>query len=175
MTKMENNNGNDITLEKVLIIALLLSALMAIFLSYFFEQQDDIENTALKSVAANFSSQITVIRSQWLMDKKPRHVDIEIKDSSKTLYKQITVNRYGWVDVNDKANVCENIWLLIMDRPLAFFNMPIGAVLLKNGHCEENKEQRFGHLCRYTVKNGDYFEYDSADGNVSQIKNDTKF
>lgn len=171
---MINNNGNQITLEKVLIIALLLSALMAIFLSYFFEQQDDIENTALKSVAANFSSQLTVIRSQWLMDKKPRHVDIEIKDNSKILYKQITVNRNGWVDVKAKPNICENIWLLIMDRPLAFFNMPIGAVLLTKGHREDNKNQEYGHICRYTVKNNDYFEYNSTNGNVSQVKNDTK-
>ena len=55
---------------------------------------------------------------------------------------------------------------MIMDKPLDFFKMPIGAVLLN-----KNRENS-SHICRYVVKNGDYFEYNSANGKVSEVLND---
>ena len=166
---MTTANYGDLTLNKVLVVILLLATLMTVFISYYLEQEKEIETTALKAVAANFISQVTVVRSQWLMDKKPKQVNIEIRDKNTVMKKVMTVNQQGWIDSNHATNACEAIWLMVMDRPLAFFNMPIGAINIKNQR--NNVAHDNGRKCRYTVKNGDYFEYNSANGQVSKVHN----
>ena len=162
---MTTGNYRDLTLTKVLIVMIILAALMAVFLSYYFKQEQEIKTTALQAVAASFMSQVMVVRSQWLMEKKPQQVIIELKENNKAIKKMITVNKQGWIDTLTKNNACEKIWLMVMDRPLAFFNMPIGAVNIKNSQNTETQQ------CRYSVQNGDYFEYNSANGQVSKVYN----
>ena len=167
----KNNSSVELTLSKIVIVVLLLTALMSVFLYYFFSQEKEIESTALRSIAASFVTQTSVVRSQWLMDKKPNKVVLNLNDGQKLANRiSISVNSKGWIDVdnsnNSSINVCEQIWLMIMDKPLDFFKMPIGAVLLN-----KNRENS-SHICRYVVKNGDYFEYNSANGKVSEVLND---
>lgn len=166
---MTTGSYGDLTLNKVVIVMMLLVILMTVFLSYYFKQEKEIETAALKAVAANFISQVTVVRSQWLMDKKPKQVNIEIKEKNTVIKKVMTVNQQGWIDSNHATNACEEIWLMVMDRPLAFFNMPIGAVNIID--LRENTNKFAGRQCRYTVKNGDYFEYNSVNGQVSKVYN----
>ncbi|MGJ8691089.1 MAG: hypothetical protein ACSHW0_01260 [Thalassotalea sp.] len=158
----------EITLSKIVVVVLLLTILMVFFISYFFKQEQQIEKTGLRSIVSAFTTNVLVVRSQWLMSKKPNIVVLksQLDFDKKVTIKRVTVNKQGWIDVeaNSRVNICEDIWLLIMDRPLAFFNMPIGAVLLN-----QNNKINKGHYCRYTVKNGDYFEYNSANGNISKI------
>ena len=169
MAIKKGSNTAELTLSKVLIVALVLTVLMAIFILYFFKQEQQIEQAGLRTVVSNFTSKLLVVRSQWLMTGKPPVVVVKSKDSKGLSESRLTVNKQGWIDVRkpNHVNVCEQIWKMVMDNPLAFFNMPIGTVLLN-----KNNKVTIGHGCRYTVKNGDYFEYHSANGHVSKVKRD---
>lgn len=159
-------------LSKNLIAVLLVFIFMTFFLSYYFKQEKEIENTSLRNVANLFSSQLLLIRSLWFMENKPSLMSAKlIDDVSATIaiepndqqVKMLTINQFGWVDSESKTDVCQQIWAMVMGSQLEFFKMPIGVVLINN-NAKEN-----GHLCRYSVKNGSYFSYNTKNGQVSVV------
>lgn len=172
-----------ISVNKTLITVVMVFVLMAVFLSYYFKQEREIENTSLKNISNTFSSQLLLIRSQWFMENKPKTLRLKLmgelsgKLNDKTTndaidnelllkesVKKISLNKNGWVDdISNSPNVCQKIWFMVMGTRLEFFKMPIGAVLINNNN------KKFGHLCRYNVINGSYFSYHSQSGVIKVV------
>lgn len=157
-----------VTLNKLLVVILLLFAFMTAFLQVFFSHEESIEQAGLQTIVANFTGKVFLVKSQWLMTSKPNVVVVQVEEKGKKIKQKITVNQFGWIDTNNRLNICEDIWLTVMERPLAFFNMPIGAVLI-NKQYTGKKIEHSGYHCRYTVKTGEYFEYHSGTGAISKI------
>lgn len=157
-----------VTLSKLLVVILLLCTFMTVFLQVFFSHEESIEQAGLQTIVANFTGKVFLVKSQWLMTSKPNVVVVQVEEKGKKIKQEITVNIWGWIDSDSRKNVCEDIWLTVMERPLAFFNMPIGAALI-NKRDEEKSTNTVGSHCRYTVKTGEYFEYHSGTGAISKI------
>lgn len=160
--------------NKTLVAILMVFILMAMFLSYYFKQEKEIENTSLKNVANLFSSQLLLMRSQWFMDNKPNVLILKLTekkqitetgnevDSSGMNVKKVSVNKFGWVDdIENSPDACQRIWAMVMGNSLEFFKTPIGAVLVNNNNV--------GHKCHYNVENGSYFSYNSNNGEINVV------
>jgi hypothetical protein len=146
---------------------------MKIFISYFFMQEQQITQTGFKTLAQSFKNTVVVVHAQWLMDKKPNIVrlsSLNTKDNS-----AITVNAKGWIDsmqsvnsttlrLNNSTNTCEAIWQLAISRPMSLMKFSIAAIEIHH----ENLSNF--HQCRYILSTGEYFEYHSATGLVTQVK-----
>lgn len=168
--------------NKTLVAILMVFILMAMFLSYYFKQEREIENTSLNNVANMFSSQLLIMRSQWFMDNKPNVLLLKLTNRKEMIetaneidsdnnserklaqinIKKVLINKYGWVDDTENSpNPCQRIWAMVMGNNLEFFNMPIGAVLINNNNV--------GHKCHYNVENGSYFSYNSINGEINVV------
>jgi hypothetical protein len=172
------------SLTQNLIIVLIMLILMVTFIRYFFKQEQQFSDVAFNALQNAFRAQIILVHSQWLMDKQPRVVKLSVNDrTDKNKIKKILVNNQGWVDIvsNGQINVCEKIWQLVMDRPLALMKMSVGAVLVNKVTTAQVKSdknidvslgnkvrQKTGHKCRYSIDESHYFEYNSATGKVFQ-------
>jgi competence protein ComGC len=157
----------DLRIEKrgkaiveLIIVIVFLFLLMITFISHFMTQKEHISEAGFNRIANVFFSQVNVIRSQWLMDRKPKKVRLSVMGKEQKLL--MSVNQWGWLDVEDKILVCDKIWQLAVDMPMEFMKSPVSAVQLKT-----DVEQQ-GHVCRYGINSGQYFEYRSATGQVTQ-------
>ncbi len=155
--------------NRFIVVILIISILMAVFLNFIFSYEKSIEQTGFKAISAYFTDKILVVKSQWLMLGKPESVKLKVTEKNQPSEISIYVNQLGWVDSSQSKNVCEDIWLSVMEKPLTFFNEPIKATLIKNQLIKNNNEHasRFwGHYCRYSTQDGRYFDYDSHIGSV---------
>ena len=159
----------ELTMNKVLIVVVLLGILMSVFIHYYLKQREYLESNAIKSMAASFSAQVVAARAQWFIEQQPSTLIMKGYDEDENNFtKRVTLNKAGWIDVNDKLiqqsqGICQQVWLMVMNRPLVFFKGSITSVLVNKSKNE------FGHVCRYIVNSGEYFEYNSENGKVSDI------
>jgi len=150
------------SLGEQVIIVVLLAAMMALFLYYFFKQSDELSQAGFGNLAHNFSAKITAIRAQWYMDKQPQLVFVR-ENTSQNASNQgygVPVNTKGWVDVGDAKAGCEKIWQFVMGTELVFMKQPIAVISVEDA--EHNKARR----CRYSLPDGEFFEYHPNTGKV---------
>ena len=164
---MSNNQRvekREKTMTEIVVVVVLLSLLMASFIATFMEQEEEISKTGFEALANNFFSQITIVHGQWFMDKKPTRVMLATRASGtkNNLTKEaIPVNKQGWIDVEDSALACHQIWQHALNTPMVFMKSPVSAVEIK-----KNIGQQKGRVCRYSLNARIYFEYYSFTGRI---------
>ncbi len=168
MRTAKGSEKREKSTTEFIVVVILLGFLMKIFISYFFAQEQSITQAGFKTLAQNFKNTVVVVHAQWLMEHQP-HV-ISLSSVNNDTRQAVTVNKKGWLDttyatkVSDSSNDCENIWQLAMNRPLALMKFSIAAIEIH----QENLSNY--HQCRYLIPSGEYFEYSSATGKVTQVK-----
>ena len=144
-----------------IIIIIILAVIMKLFIEMFFSQQEKITDTAFVSLAQSFTSKVNVVHSQWLMDEQPLTVALySLNDKEK---QHVNVNQFGWIDSKYKGWPCQDIWQQTLLMPLKVVKSPVTAVEIKN------KMIKNGRLCRYSLANGQSFDYRSDTGKVKQV------
>lgn len=161
MTSQQVADKSEKSLAERLIVLTLFSLLMAIFISYFFKQQEQLKRTGFKSISHAFSASVNGIRAQWFMNDKPTQVIIksttaENDDTTMT----IPVNTSGWVAVKSTTLPCQSIWQYVMESPLIYMNEPINSIAIKINTIEEN------NYCQYSLATGESFTYQTSNGKV---------
>ncbi|WP_057832749.1 hypothetical protein [Colwellia sp. TT2012] len=154
----EKKQGSTI---EFIIVVVIIAVLMKLLLDVFFSQQEKITNIAFVGLAQNFTSKINVIHGQWLMDKQPDIVVINRLNSTEKQYVQ--VNQSGWVDSDHSSLACHKIWQQTLAMPLQVVKSPVVAIEI------HNKTIKNGRLCRYSIANGQSFDYRSDTGKVKQV------
>ncbi len=163
------------SLLEQLVIVLVFLFLMGVFIQYFFKNEQELNKTGFENIAANFITQLSLIRGQWFMDSQPQTVfiietDAQGKSASK---RKVTVNENGWVDSEKTELACQDIWQMVMTTPLIFMREPVSAIELKRNNGEQlldKKNQFKNKVCRYSIASGEYFEYESATGKITKTK-----
>ncbi|TYK67145.1 hypothetical protein [Colwellia echini] len=141
-----------------IIVGVIVLVLMKLLVDIFFSQQDQITDTAFTGVAQNFTSKINVVHGQWFMDKQPNVVVLNSFNGNEKQY--IEVNSAGWVDSKDNNLACHHIWLQTLAMPLKVVKSTVIAIEI------QNKVIKNGRLCRYSLANGQSFDYRSDTGKV---------
>ena len=144
-----------------LIVVVIIAVMMKLLLDLFFSQQEQITNTAFVGLAQSFTSKINVIHGQWLMDKQPSTVVLSRMNSKEKQYVQ--VNKSGWVDSNHLSLACHKIWQQTLTMPLQVVKSAVVAIEI------QNNSLKTGRLCRYSIANGQSFDYRSDTGKVRQV------
>lgn len=165
MYKSNASDRKERTLAEIVIIVLLSAILMMSFIYYFFKQEDQLTQVALKRISQSFSTKVTAVHAQWFMDKQPNIVIVKFSDNydqiSENKSQAITVNKNGWIDSSDKELACAKIWELVIMEPMKLLNIPISAVEIKKHNMD------VGRICQYELPKGEYFQYNSQNGKVS--------
>jgi len=146
------------SLAELVVIVILITLLMANFIAVFMDQSEQIKRTGFKRLANNFSSKVTIVHGQWLMDLKPKQVVLSSLNTHELEY--ISVNNKGWIDTREKNNsACQQIWQLVFNAPMQYMQSPISAV-------EVNNRKLSGRACRYNLTAEVYFEYHRDSGKI---------
>lgn len=163
MTARSSFAKREKSLAEQVITVLMVAALMASFVFYFFKEEAEITQVGFSSLASKFASQVTAIKAQWYMDGQPKMVYVKTADSNDEPL-LVKVNRSGWLHAQDSDNTCRVIWQWAMQTPLSFMKQPISVYSIT-----DNSNQSVNH-CRYSLPSGEFFEYWPKTGKVSQVK-----
>jgi competence protein ComGC len=144
-----------------LAVIVIVAVLMKLLLELFFSQQEKITNTAFTGLAQIFTSKINVVHGQWLMDEQPDVVVLSWLNSREKEY--INVNQKGWIDNMDGSLACHHIWQQTLAMPLQVVKSAVIAIEI------QDTTSKHGRLCRYSIANGQSFEYRSDTGKVKQV------
>ncbi len=146
--------------SEFIIVIVIIAVMMALLIELFFSQQEKITDTAFVNLAQSFTSKVNVVHSQWLMDEQPNSVILQHLD---TQQQSVDVNQFGWIDSKNTALACQHIWQQTLLVPLKVVRSPVIAVEIKNNTIKN------GRLCRYSLANGQSFDYRSDTGKVIQL------
>jgi len=160
MFKPSASDKKERSLVEIVIIIVLLAILMMSFIYYFFKQEDQLTKVAFNQMQQNFSTKITTVHAQWFMDKQPTTVLVALPKENQ----KVQVNKKGWIDSISDKSACYNIWQQVMMEPLVVMNQPIAIVEVKNVNMS------IGRICQYELPKGEFFEYNSHNGQVSRIQ-----
>ena len=149
------------SLYEFIIVVVIIAIIMKLLIDVFFSQQEKVTNTAFINLSQNFTSKINVVHGQWLMDKQPDVVVLNRLNSNEKEF--INVNRKGWVDNEHTSLACHKIWQQILAMPLQVVRTKVIAIEILNNANE------IGRLCRYSLANGQYFDYRSDTGKVRLV------
>lgn len=163
MTTQGVSDKKERSLAELIIVIVLITVLMKVFISAFFSQEKQIKDVGFYAISSNFSAQLTAIHAQWIIDGHPQRVQLSLLNDKEA--QAISVNKFGWVDVEKNTLACEQIWQQVMTMPLLFMKTAISAIEIKKGNSKQ------GRICRFSIASGQYFEYSSVNGNVLNGKN----
>ena len=167
MTKsLSNTEKKQRSLAEFIVVVVIIAVLMKLLLDLFFSQQAKITNTAFVGLAQSFTSKVNVVHGQWLMDKQPDVVVLSQLNSKEKQY--VDVNVAGWIDNNHTSLACHRIWQQTLAMPLKVVKSTVVAIEI------QNKAIKNGRLCRYSIANGQSFNYRSDTGKVKQVNQFTK-
>lgn len=149
---------------KILLIVVIILVLMATFLTYFKKNEKDLYRTAMAAAAADITSKVLLIHSQWFMTGKPESVEIKHRlpgtDESFEI-NAFKVNEFGWPDLILDHDACQRIWVKITGAEMKILNKPLFAVELNN------KAKQQTRICRYQLNERMYIEYNSSNGKIT--------
>lgn len=158
---LKTKNIKQASLPEFIMVVVIIAILMKLVIDASFTQQDRVTNAAFVGLAQTFTSKINVVHGQWLMDRQPNVVVLNSVNSNEEQH--ISVNAAGWVDNNDLATPCHIIWQQTLAMPLKAVKSPVTAIEIKI------KSMKSGRLCRYSIANGQSFDYRSDTGKVNQV------
>jgi competence protein ComGC len=156
MSRQLVSDKNEKSLGEMVIIILMVAVLMMSFIHYFFKQEDQITRAGFNALTQNFSTKITAVRAQWFMDKQPSRVQLISSGELQSIY----VNKYGWIDSEQKKSACHNIWAIVMGESLHLMNVSIKVDEVSNTNVQHNR------ICKYSIPSGEFFQYNTNDGKV---------
>ncbi|MDP7593306.1 MAG: hypothetical protein QF552_11565 [Litorilituus sp.] len=161
-----NSEKNEKSLAEFLLIITLVGVMMSVFINFFIEHEAQYSQAGFKTMAQNFTTKVSVVHGQWIMDKHPEVVELAMMhDLTKQL---ISVNQQGWIDVNSTSLVCEKIWQLVMESPLRYMKQTIAAIEVRS--LAKASAVETTSICRYALPNGTYFDYNRLNGRVTSVE-----
>ena len=154
------------SLGEVLIMVVCIGLMMMAFIFYFFKQEPILKSTGFNALKNSFSENVRAIHANWMMDKQPNIVKVQLNllGTNETESYFVPVNKRGWVDSDNEYVACQEIWEFVMRSPLEFINSPISAIEVRDD------QQTFGKRCQYSLPSGEFFEYNSQNGHIGDIK-----
>jgi len=156
-----NTEKKQRSLAEFIVVIIIIAVLMKLLIDLFFAQQEKITDTAFVGLAQSFTSKVNIIHGQWLMDGQPVTVVLNRANSQEKQY--IDVNAAGWIDNEHTSLACQNIWQQTLAMPLQVVKSPVIAIEIKDISIKN------GRLCRYSIVNGQSFDYRSDTGKVKQV------
>lgn len=171
------------SLAELIVIVALVGVMMAVFIKYFIENEDQFIKAGFSVVSQTFSTKVTAVHAQWMMDRQPNIV--YLASLNRKNKQAVPVNKAGWIDVKQALLPCEAIWLLVIEEPMHSMHFSVSAIEihssepLEQGKTKrgENQEQHRieNTVCRYVLLNGSYFQYNRAKGKVSNVIEQSRY
>ncbi len=125
----------DIALFEMLIAVTVIIVLVMATVSMMMGQQSTLDSISFAMSKQNFSKNVAIINSQWLLEGRPVELVFNVFDANKENNKQavvtqstvLTMSKAGWPSLTDKQqpNYCKVLWATIS-------NLSIDEDVIKN-------------------------------------------
>jgi hypothetical protein len=156
------------SLAEQIVVITLVAVMMAVFIWFFFKNEKSVVDTGFRHLQGQFSSQVSLIHSQWILSGKPVQLTMKLSLNDNSHHSQpIYVNKQGWVTSLDDQLMCEDIWRQVMGIPLVYMKQPISAISVERIVVSEQQKMVKEKICRYSIVNGTYFEYNPLTGKIN--------
>lgn len=163
-----NSEKKDKSLAEFVVIVALVGVMMAVFINFYIKNEAQFTQAGFEVIAQTFNTKVNAVHAQWMMDKQPSVVYLASLNNKQK--QAVSVNKAGWIDVQQTPLACEAIWQLIMEIPIRAITLPVSAIevhtLLDNNQGKTGDVKR---ECRYVLLGGSYFQYNRAKGKVSKV------
>lgn len=156
-----NSEKKQESIIEFVIVVVIIAVLMKLLLNMFFTQQEKITNAVFVGLVQSFTSKVNVVHGQWLMDKEPNVVVLNRLNSKEKQY--VNVNLLGWIDSDHPSLACHKIWQQTLTMPMQVVKSDVVTIEIHNDAIKS------GRLCRYSIANGQSFDYRSDTGKVKQV------
>lgn len=164
-----NSEKKEQSLAEFIVIVALVGVLMAVFINYFIKNEAQFTHAGFATIAQNFTTKVNAVHAQWMMDGQPKIVYLASLDKEQK--QAISVNKAGWIDVAQQQLPCDKIWQLVMEVPMSSIKFSVSVIEVHTAYRKYQSEQggREINLCRYVLRDGSYFQYNRANGEVSKV------
>lgn len=168
-----NSEKKEKSLAEFVVIVALVGILMAVFINFFIKNESQFTQAGFATIAQSFNTKVNTVHAQWMMDKQPNIV--YLASLNKNQKQAVSVNKGGWIDVQQAQLSCEAIWQLVMEMPISALQFPVSAIEVHTSHSKQQSkpESEQGSTvnseCRYVMLDGRYFQYNRTKGKVSKV------
>jgi len=164
-----NSEKKEKSLAEFVVIVALVGVLMAVFINFFIKNESQFTQAGFASIAQGFNAKVNTVHAQWMMDKQPNIV--YLASLNKNQKQAVSVNKAGWIDVQQAQLSCEAIWQLVMEMPISALQFPVSAIEVRTTSSKHKSEPNSieNSQCRYVLLDGSYFQYNRAKGKVSKV------
>ena len=164
-----NSEKKEKSLAEFVVIVVLVGILMAVFINFFIKNESQYTQAGFVALSQTFNTKVYAVHAQWMMDKQPSIV--YLASLNKDQKQAVSVNKGGWIDVQQAELPCEAIWQLVIEMPINSMKYPVTAIELRtsNNKVDAGKKSPEKSECRYVLLDGSYFQYNRAKGKVSKV------
>lgn len=164
-----NTEKKDKSLAEFVVIVALVGIMMAVFINFYIKNASQFTQAGFATIAQMFNTKVNAVHAQWMMDKQPTVVYLASLNNKQK--QAVSVNKAGWIDVQQTQLSCEAIWQLIMEIPITAMKLPVSAIEVHtlNGTHQSKQGNAKKSECRYVLLDGSYFQYNRAKGKVSKV------
>ena len=172
MSQKQVSEKREKSAAEIFAVVVMVMVFMAVFISYFMKQSQQISEVGYSTLANNFAAQVNAIHAQWMMDGKPDNVNVS--SLYETNKKSVGVNKRGWVkgQAKNEVSTCRYIWQQVLNQPMTYMRTPIAAVVINDISNTNNKNISISidyNVCRYVLNTENYFDYNSQNGKVNIV------
>jgi len=168
-----NSEKKEKSLAEFVVIVALVGVMMAVFINFYIKNESQFTQAGFATIAQSFNTKVNAVHAQWMMDKQPNVVYLASLNNEQK--EAVSVNKAGWIDVQQTQLTCDAIWQLVMETPISAMKFPVSAIevhtsLNKRLGKQQSKEgDSIKSECRYVLLDGSYFQYNRAKGKVSKV------
>jgi len=164
-----NSEKKERSLAEFVVIVALVGVMMAVFINFYIKNESQFTQVGFATIAQSFNTKVNAVHAQWMMDKQPNVVYLASLNNEKK--EAVSVNKAGWIDVQQTQLSCDAIWQLVMEMPISAMKFPVSAIEVYTANSNQQSKQGSSEnsVCRYVLVDGSYFQYNRAKGKVSKV------
>ena len=152
-----------------LLVVVLVFALMASGIWYFYDNEPDYQRQTLRLYASTYANNVQQANALWQVEGKPPRVLLVQydKDMRVTDRFPVAMNHLGWPSADESNEGCEKLWRGLVGEPAQVDSFRVKATYVDGLQSDNDKRLS---ACRYRLSTGPYFEYFPFTGRLKTDK-----
>ncbi|ALS97005.1 hypothetical protein [Lacimicrobium alkaliphilum] len=165
MNQQSESENRQLRLIMQIAIVLVFASLMAAFIWYFEDSEEDIQQTTLDLLADEMARSVISARWQWEAEGRPARI-LQIRydrNGKETDRRPIAMSHLGWPKVEPSADGCDQLWKTVLNTPMQVNNFRVYGEFFDG---VKMSGKALDSMCRFRVSTGPYFDYKIYTGQV---------
>lgn len=168
---MSDQSVSESNLQRLIIqiiIVTLFALLMAFFIWYLNDSEDDLKKVSLDLLADEMAEAVVGAKWQWEAEGRPaRILQIRYNSVGKEVDRRpIAMSHIGWPRVEPTSDGCAGLWKSVLNVPMEVQSFKVYGEYFDGVSLTGNA---LDSTCRFRLSTGPYFEYRIYTGQVIKL------